>query len=374
MHRLVRILFFVGAFSCDFDAIYAERCDAGLCSPPAGAGGNAAGGNAAGGNAAGGIAAGGNAAGGNAAGGNAAGGNAAGGNAAGGNAAGGNAAGGNAAGGNAAGGNAAGGNSAGGNAAGGNAAGGNAAGGSATAGGASGCELRLTLPSMVPPPDCVPVEVGYTCGGTPTPASVSLQSSYSPMPTVGGGSFFASPNCSGSSVTSVVSPANISFRPALLNGRPLVGQWLLSGSANGSSAPAMLNLQGEVRAPDTRLQVGVCTPLATPTLTGLMTTTPVAFWSDITFDAFTLPSMFAFCGGSTVTISPTTQPIVPSLRANRSYFGTYTLMGTEMGTTMLGLSANFRVTTCMADGGSAISSNECCGASTTLSDGGVVCP
>lgn len=191
---------------------------------------------------------------------------------------------------------------------------------------------------------------------------------------VGGGSFFASSNCSGSLVTSAVSSTTISFRPALANGRPLVGEWALSGAVNGVPTVATLMLGAELRAPPTRLQVGVCTPLEPPVFTGLMTAVPVSYWTDIVISSFTLPSMFSFCGGSTVTIHPSSSPTVPSLLANRVFPGSYQMSGSETNSSGLGLSLTYQLTACMADGGTVSSSSECCGSSTTLSDGGLACP
>lgn len=194
-----------------------------------------------------------------------------------------------------------------------------------------------------PPPNCVPVEVSYTCGGNPAAGPVALQSSYSPMPTVGGGSFFANSNCSGSPVTSVAAPANISFRPAVVFGRPLVGAWQLTGTIDGGTTPALVLLQGEVRASATRLQVGACTAFATPTLTWPGSTVPVGYWQDLTLEFLALPSMFAFCGDSTVTIPAVGPPTVPSLRANRLFPGTMQLIGTEMGTSGTDLQRQLRL-------------------------------
>lgn len=354
--------------ACDFDAAYSERCDAGLCGGQAG--GSVAGGSA-GGSVAGGAVAGGSVAGGAVAGGSAAGGSVAGGSVAGGSAVDAGAA--DAAIADAGNEDAGNGDAGNGDAGIGDAGIGDA--GAFDAGSAvdAGCTLSVRLP-VAPAPDCVPVELAYLCAGSPTAASVSLQSSYVSMPTVGGGTFFASPNCTGSTVPSVVSPANISFRPALANNRPLVGEWMLTASTNGLSVPTQLVLQAEVRALATRLQVGVCTPLATPTLTGLMTATPVAFWRDLQFDGFTLPSMFTFCGPSAVTIpAGTASPTVPRLLPSRPYLGSYTMTGMEQ-VPSLGISATFDITTCMADGGAVSASAECCGGFVFLSDGGIACP
>ncbi|MER2563268.1 MAG: hypothetical protein ABTQ32_21250 [Myxococcaceae bacterium] len=335
--------------ACDFDAAYSERCDAGLCGGEAG--GAVAGGSAAGGSVAGGSVAGGSAAGGSVAGGSVAGGSAAGGSVAGGSVAGGSVAGGSVPGGSV--------------------AGGSVAGGSAVD---AGCTLSVLLPSA-PAPGCVPIELAYLCDGNATAASVALQSSYQSMPTVGAGTFFASPNCTGSPVASVVSPANFSFRPALANGRPLVGDWLLTASTNGVSVPTLLVLGAQVTAPTTRLQVGVCTPLATPSLTGLMSLTPVAFWQDVVVDGFTLPSMLSFCGPSAVTIPASmASPTVPSIAASRVWPGTVNLTGFSQNPAALVTTSTFPLTTCMADGGAVPTPTECCGGFVVLSDGGIACP
>lgn len=194
------------------------------------------------------------------------------------------------------------------------------------------------------------------------------------MPTVDGGTFFASMNCTGSRVSTVASPGTISFRPALANGRPLVGSWMLTASTNGVSVPTFLTLGAQVTAPVTRLQVGVCTALATPSFTGVMTSTPVAFWQDVVLDGFTLPSTaFMFCGPSAVTIPANMgAPIVPSISVRVLTPGTSTLTGNSQ-TVGLTVASAFALTTCMADGGSAGAVADCCNSTTASDGGGIIC-